>query len=167
MVIELYKNGIQRDNFIPCIDSIENDCLVVDMDSDKDYRMILVSNANNHRSVTTQEAYELFQEMTHFSATETKLNILGHNLTVTKAYKNIAWFTFDELCRKNFGSLDYLHLVKHFNVFFIVGINSINNVDEARRFINLVDILYDCKQVCVIIILIECICKTAYFNITH
>jgi cell division protein ZapE len=75
------------------------------------------------------------------------LDVKGRSLTVPEASRGVAFFTFDDLCNKPLGTLDYLHIAHAFHTVIIEGIPKLppGKRNEARRFINLIDTLYDAR----------------------
>jgi cell division protein ZapE len=75
------------------------------------------------------------------------LDVKGRALTVPEAARGVAYFSFDDLCNKPLGTLDYLHIAHAFHTVIIEGIPKLppEKRNEARRFINLIDTLYDAR----------------------
>ena len=66
---------------------------------------------------------------------------------VPQAAMGVARFSFDELCGQPLGTVDYLALAHHFHTLMIDGIPVLSQRDVARRFVNLIDTLYDTRIV--------------------
>ena len=76
-----------------------------------------------------------------------ELDVKGRTLRVPQASMGVARFTFAELCEQPLGTLDYLHIARRFHTVLIDGIPALKPAqrDVARRFVNLVDTLYDAR----------------------
>jgi cell division protein ZapE len=75
------------------------------------------------------------------------LDVKGRTLHVPEAARGVAHFTFADLCEKPLGTLDYLHIAHAFHTVIIEGIPKLGpeKRNEARRFVNLIDTLYDAR----------------------
>src|SRR4029077_19489451 len=73
------------------------------------------------------------------------LSVLGHDVEVPRAAKNVAWFRFDELCVRALGPSDYLALIARYHTFILEGIPRLDadHRNEAKRFNIFIDALYD------------------------
>ncbi|KAL3318011.1 Lactation elevated protein 1 [Cichlidogyrus casuarinus] len=159
---DLYKNGLQRVNFLPFIDILKSNCKTVHLNSKSDYRTIHEGHdfSSNDRYCTDMMAFEkALRTLTNGQTlTEEVLNVSGRKLRV-KALGDIALCNFSDLCEKvifiiiiivnnNFkplGASDYMALSKRFKVVFLsdVPVMGYDNMSYLRRFITLIDVLYD------------------------
>jgi predicted ATPase len=153
---DLYLNGLNRELFTPFIPVLENFCLVHNIDSSTDYRMLAAAEADERAVYLTPSSdekvkrlfeakfYRLSQNKT---TTDVSLEIQGRTLDVTRAAvnSNIAWFSFGQLCNRPLGAADYIALAKRFHTIFIEDIPklTLQERDQMRRFITLIDALYD------------------------
>ncbi|CAI2165660.1 20488_t:CDS:2 [Funneliformis geosporum] len=149
---DLYKNGIQRKSFIPCIELIKQRCQIQSLDSGTDYRKLQKETSGAYfyplNSQTSQSINTIFKMLTkNRQVTKRKLEFLGRHLMVPESCDDIAKFTFQELCCQPLSAADYLELVKYYNTILLTDIPQMNLVlkNEARRFITLIDALYDNK----------------------
>jgi protein AFG1 len=151
--LDLYKNGIQRESFVPCIQLIQQRCEVVALDSGLDYRR-MEREANSQTFFTPHEPSTdvqfdlIFRRLSRGRHPKPRrLFHFGRHLDVRKQCEQsrVARFTFDELCRQPLGPSDYLELVRHYDDVIIERIPKLNwmHRNEVRRFITLVDTLYE------------------------
>ena len=82
-----------------------------------------------------------------------KIRVKSREIILSKCLANITYCSFNELCSENLGPEDYQKLALEFSLFFIEGVPKFNviNSNECRRFINLIDMLYDQKRSVVIL----------------
>ena len=152
----LYKDGLNRQLFLPFVDLIEDHLEVVELAAAKDYRLAkLVGQPLYFTPADAKAEGELdkhWDRLTggHPARTET-LEVKGREVKVPKASMGICRFDFHDLCERPLGPLDYLHIAHHYHTVLIDRIPALTpeNRNEARRFINLIDAFYD-NGICLI-----------------
>lgn len=147
---ELYKNGLQRDRFLPFIELLKTRLDIVDLGEGTDYRLdrlvgekVYVTPADGQAE---QALDHLFAEMTGGAAPEADAVVVhGREMPVERAARGVARFAFEELCAKPLGPADFLALAKRYRAVVIDGIPTMTDSirDQARRFMMLIDALYE------------------------
>ncbi|KAJ1921699.1 ATPase [Mycoemilia scoparia] len=145
---ELYRNGIQRESFIPCIELIKDKCEIVSLDSGTDYPReagrLYFSPLDSHTSRTINAMFGLLTEGSEVTV-DREIHFLGRKVVVPLSGGRVARFTFEQLCVEAHSAADYFELVKEFDVIFVtdVPIMGMKDRNEARRFITLIDAMYE------------------------
>jgi cell division protein ZapE len=153
---ELYKDGLNRQLFLPFIDLMSRHMDVVELKSQKGFRLDKLSGAQLYFTPADDAAKRAldahWDRLTgrHKGAPAT-IDVKGRKLCVPLASMGVARFDFNELCDRPLGANDYLHLAHAFHTILIDGIPVLDRGrrDVARRFINLIDTLYD-NRICLI-----------------
>ncbi|MFA5949114.1 MAG: cell division protein ZapE [Hyphomicrobium sp.] len=147
---QLYANGLNRQLFLPFIDLIERNMDVLELRSLKDFRLEKLSGRQLYFSpcdgAATAGVEEHWQRLTgQHTAAPAILEVKGRAVRVPLAAMGVARFAFADLCERPLGSLDYLHIAHAFHTVIIEGIPVMtpDRRNEARRFIHLIDTLYD------------------------
>ena len=148
----LYKDGLQRDQFIPFLKILEKNCYEKVLFIDEDYRIINDINLKRFLSPVNQSTNfifnKLFRKITKNKVKSSKMiEIKGRKIILENFYKGIVKFNFDELCNRNLGSEDYINISKYCSFIFIDNLPTFNenNSNQQQRFITLIDILYEKK----------------------
>ena len=147
---DLYRDGLQRQRFLPAIDLLNEYCDVVHMDGGTDYRLRLLQKAGTYLVPDDDAAHSrlshLFEESASSDVTrERELEINGRQIRTVRAAKGIAWFEFDELCDGPRSQADYIEIARWYPTVIVSSVPRFdrNREDQARRFIALVDEFYD------------------------
>jgi cell division protein ZapE len=155
---ELYKDGLNREHFLPFIALIERELDVLALNGPVDYRLERLGGmATWHTPLgdaATAQVREAFFRLTdyppedaaHVPSAELDLGG-GRKLHVPKSLKGVAVFSFRRLCMEARGAPDYLAIAQTYHTVIIVGIPRLGpeNRNEAARFVTLIDALYEQK----------------------
>ena len=151
-IADLYKDGLQRDQFLPFIKIIKNKCYQHKLSIKEDYRM---SSANNSRryyfplnETNNFKVNKYFRQITKNKMKKEKiLTIKGRKFNIKNYYEGFSKFDFTDLCAKNIGAEDYIKIAEVCKFIVIENIPDFNNdnSNKQNRFITLIDILYEKK----------------------
>lgn len=146
----LYRDGLQRAGFLPAIALLQQHCVVVRSDGDEDYRLRALTRSPVYRAPLDGESdawlASRWRELSGGSeAPAGNIEIEGRKIPVRARGKSIVWFDFAALCEGPRGTSDYIEIAREFNTLLLGGIPRFDalNEDAARRFVNLIDELYD------------------------
>ncbi len=147
---DLYRDGLNRQLFLPFIGILERNAEVVTLDADKDYRLdrlngipVYVTPAD---AAADRKLDAAWAKMTHGRpAAATTLTVKGRQVAVPLAAGDAARFSFAELCAKPHGARDFLAIAGRFSTVFIDHVPLLADAhrNEVKRFILLIDTLYD------------------------
>jgi cell division protein ZapE len=146
---DLYKDGLQRDRFLPFIEIIKRRLDVIVLEAARDYRRDRLAAVGVwHVPADARADAALDAAFLEFAGEEGKpleLTVLGRRLKLPLAANGVARADFATLCGAALGPADYLALATHIHTLLIDGIPRLSpaNFDQARRFITLVDALYE------------------------
>ena len=147
---ELYKDGLQRDQFLPFIDIMKKNSINHELTIEDDYRKSKENQKQRFFFPLNQETNFKINKFFRIITKEKKnspkiLNIKGRDFTIQNFYEGICRFNFDELCNRNLGAEDYLEITKNSKFIVIEEIPLFNNTnsDQQQRFITLLDIIHD------------------------
>ena len=146
----LYEGGLQRERFLPFIDLLKQRLDILELDGERDYRRARLRGMTVYHWPLDDAAERALQDaFTHLtggaSGEPVSLQAQGRRVTVPKAAKGVAWFAFADLCERPLGAADYLAIATHFHTVLLSGVPKMTpeNRNEARRFMTLVDALYE------------------------
>ncbi len=156
--LDLYKNGLNREHFLPFIELISDRLDVLPLNGPVDYRMERLGGIDTWHTPLGDEATaqvsEAFFRLTDYPPDDAanvptgELDLGGNRtLYVPKSLKGVAVFSFKRLCGQPRGASDYLAIAMHYHTVIIVGIPKMGPDDrnEAARFVTLIDALYEHK----------------------
>jgi cell division protein ZapE len=153
--VDLYRNGLNREHFLPFIALVQARLDVVTLNGPIDYRRDRLGSQRTwlvpNGAEATADLSAAFFRLTDHEVTEPipseDLVVQGRTLHVPKALKGVAVFSFKKLCGTARGAADYLAVARRFHTVILVGIPRLGpeNRNEAARFVALIDALYEHK----------------------
>lgn len=148
----LYKNGLNRQLFLPFIDMLQSRMDVLELRSEKDFRLDKLAGAQLYftpNDAAAKQALDAHWERLtgHHPGKPVTLDVKGRAVRVPIASMGVARFNFADLCDVPLGANDYLHIAHAFHTIIIDGIPVMDpsRRDVARRFINMIDAFYDTR----------------------
>ncbi len=146
----LYKDGLQRQRFLPAIALLNEHTEVVNVDGGVDYRLRSLEQAELYHYPLDPEAERSLKKSYQSLALEdgcqgTSLQINSRSIQAVRRSEDVAWFDFRELCDSPRSPSDYIELAREFHAVVVSDVPVLvgDKEDQARRFINLVDEFYD------------------------
>ena len=151
---ELYKNGLQRSQFLPFIDLIKERMILLELNNNKDLRFSEIVKSSKKflfplNNLTKKNFNNLFLNSKKNNLPHKKnINSLGRSILFEKTIADSVLVDFDFICSFKFSPNDYIKVTESFKIFFIDNIPLLgrNKLNEIRRFIILIDILYEKKS---------------------
>jgi cell division protein ZapE len=147
---DLYKDGLQRERFLPAIALIERHCAIVALDSPHDWRLRALKRAPVYYTPPGADAERamraIFQRVAHGTPRrDVALVVEDRPILARIEADGAVWFDFDALCEGPRGVADYIELARSYHTIFVSNVPQFtpSTEDAARRFVELVDELYD------------------------
>ncbi len=147
---DLYAGGLQRDRFLPFIALLKEKLNVFHFSGGRDYRMNTLREGQlyfwPHDEDASREMDKILKVMADGRPVEpVDISVKERMIHIPAAVRDVAAFDFEELCGQPKSALDYLEMVKRFNVFIVRNVPKLsdNRRDATTRFITLIDTLYD------------------------
>ena len=149
---DLYKDGLQRGQFVQFIKIMKNVCYEETLIIKEDYRKLKNKKKRGFffplNEATNFKINKLFRKLTKDKTREEKiLTIKGRKFNIKDYYDGVVRFDFKDLCSKNIGAEDYIKISEICNFMFIENLPVFNesNSNQQHRFITLIDIIYEKK----------------------
>ena len=146
----LYHEGLNRALFLPFIDVLKTATEIIELDAPVDYRLEKIHGGQTWFTPLTSKHNEALEDVFRSLsagriATPQTLTVLGHAVHIPRAYEKAAWFDYADLCQTALGANDFVMIAERFDTVFISNIPVIaaDQRNEAKRFIALIDALYD------------------------
>ena len=147
---DLYRDGLHRDRFLPFIDLLRSHLEVVHLDAGRDYRLDRIRTLKVYHApldgAAEAEIDRAFDVLTDGAAgVPEQIEFRGRHIRVPAAAGSVARFSFEDLCAAPLGPGDFLAIARRFRSVLISGVPVMRGRtrDVARRFITLIDTLYD------------------------
>jgi len=172
-IVNLYENGLQRERFLPTIALLNQYTTELHLNGAQDHRLRHLEFSQTYFLNVDEFKNKYYQTIDKNELLESKINILGRNIEVKSHASNTAWFSFDALCNGPRSQLDYIEIASRYKTLFLSEVPLLGGQcrswikargtedgaiaiatgerqlsyatqdDAARRFISLVDELYD------------------------
>ncbi|WP_297731976.1 cell division protein ZapE [uncultured Maricaulis sp.] len=149
---DLYKNGLNRQRFLPVIEMLKDRLDVMELDGGTDFRLRQLEAAPVYYTPLSADAElamnKAWERLTSGAVPQhCVLDVKGRSLTVEREAAGVARFTFSELCARPLGPADYLTLADRFHTVLLEYVPQLSpdKRNEAKRFVTLIDALYEAR----------------------
>lgn len=146
---ELYKNGLQRERFLPAIELIKQNCDTLQLNGQVDHRLRLLEQADTwylHSAHSQKQLEQCFLSLATSAAQRMqKIHINYRQISSIMVSSDIIWLDFLALCGDQRGSSDYIEIARQYHTVLInqIPVMDDSHNDIAKRFINMIDEFYD------------------------
>jgi cell division protein ZapE len=149
---DLYKNGLQRDRFLPFIELLKKRLEILELGGERDYRLDRLRNLEVYLTPlgawADKKLDEAFRAMSDGAEGHPRtLRTQGRDVVVPRAAPGVAMAEFDDWCLKPMGAADFICVAEHFHTVIVAGIPRLGpeNKHSAQRFITMIDAFYEAK----------------------
>ena len=148
---ELYKDGLNRQLFLPFIDLLEEKMEVRELTSDTDYRQNKLAGTKTYFSPISADARasidQVWNDLTGGESSSLTLSVKGRKVVLPHFHNGIARSKFYDLCGTALGAADYLAIAAAVKLLVLEDIPCLSraNFNEAKRFVTLIDALYEAR----------------------
>lgn len=149
---DLYRNGLQRDRFLPFIAMLKQRLEVLVLAGDEDYRLARLRDISVYVSplgrMADEKLADAFARLTDGAAGAPRtLRTQGRDVIVPRWAEGVGWFSFVDLCARPLGAADYIAIAEHCHTVIVSDIPKLGfeRRNEAMRFVTLIDALYEHK----------------------
>lgn len=148
---DLYKDGLNRQIFLPFIDLLKEQMEIHELTSPRDYRQDRLTGAQVYFTPANAEARNsidnIWNDLTDGADQALVLVVKGRRVEIPRYHNGVARATFHDLCAQMLGAADYLALAEVIRVLILENIPALgrSNFNEAKRFVTLIDALYEAK----------------------
>lgn len=147
---DLYRDGLQRQRFLPAIDAIKQHTDMLELDSATDYRLRLLEKAGTYLRSDSEDAYARIDQLFADAASaptefNRELPVKGRTIIARRCGKSVVWFDFEEICDGPRSQADYIDIARWYHTVIVTDVPQLSEEleNQARRFIALVDEFYD------------------------
>jgi len=146
----LYKNGLQRERFLPAIGLLQHHTQEFNLDGGTDYRLNLLEKSGSYHTPLDDQAAQALQQQFASLVTESPqwdltITVNNREIVVKALAGEVIWFDFPQLCQTPRSATDYLEIARCYPTVLISDIPKIHHENDGvtKRFIDLIDALYD------------------------
>tara|TARA_R110002167_G_scaffold46135_7_gene137968 strand:+ start:1581 stop:2735 length:1155 start_codon:yes stop_codon:yes gene_type:complete len=145
---QLYLNGINRQLFLPFVDRITERCEVLQVAGSRDWRLDRMAAGRLWFEAGDSGFETLWADLLGDETEEpARLSVLGRDVELDRTAGSMAWAEFNDLCGRALGPQDYLAIAERFHTLFLDAVPLLDPArrDQAKRFVTLVDALYEAR----------------------
>ncbi len=155
---ELYRDGLQRERFLPALSLLKAHTRVQRLDGERDFRLELLQESGTYRVADGKSDRDwMCSQLRALAAVEPRRNVgirfSGRDLRARAVADDIVWFEFEELCLRPRSARDYIEIAREFHTLLLDGVPCFDEDGEeaALRFMHLIDALYDHGVKCIVV----------------